>query len=79
MQILGRGVAWLDTGTHASLLQASTFVEAVEARQGLMIGAIEEVAFRMGFIHAEALVALARPLSKSDYGRYLMRVAQEAH
>ena len=77
VRILGRGVAWLDTGTHESLLQAATFVEAVETRQGLMIGSIEEVAFRMGFIDREALAALARPLAKSEYGLYLQRIVQE--
>ena len=77
VEILGRGVAWLDTGTHASLLQASTFVEAVESRQGLMIGAIEEVAFRMGFIDSEQLAALAQPLAKGDYGQYLLQVVQD--
>lgn len=77
VRILGRGVAWLDTGTHESLLQASSFVEAVESRQGLMIGSIEEVAFRMGFIDRDGLRALSNPLLKSEYGRYLLRVAEE--
>jgi glucose-1-phosphate thymidylyltransferase len=78
VQLLGRGLAWLDTGTHESLLQAATFIEAVEQRQGLKIGAIEEVAYRMGFIDAAALRALAEPLSKNDYGRYLLQIANEA-
>lgn len=78
VQLLGRGLAWLDTGTHESLLQAATFIEAVEQRQGLKIGAIEEVAYRMGFIDAAELRALAEPLSKNDYGRYLLQIANEA-
>lgn len=77
VQIMGRGMAWLDTGTHEALLQASVFVEAVEQRQGLKIGAIEEVAFRMGFIDADALRRLAEPLAKNEYGRYLLTVANE--
>jgi len=77
VQLLGRGVAWLDTGTHESLLQAATFIEAVEQRQGLKIGCPEEVAFRMGFIDAPALRALGEALKKSDYGRYLLEVATE--
>ena len=77
VEIMGRGMAWLDTGTHEALLQAAVFVEAVEQRQGLKIGAIEEVAFRMGFIDAAHLRALAAPLSKNEYGRYLMQVANE--
>lgn len=76
VQLLGRGVAWLDTGTHQSLLEASSFVEVVEQRQDLMIGSIEEVAFRMGFIDAPQLRRVATPFN-NDYGRYLMRVATE--
>ncbi|MDB4891936.1 MAG: Glucose-phosphate thymidylyltransferase [Gemmatimonadetes bacterium] len=75
VRTLGRGIAWMDTGTHQSLLQAANFVEAIEERQGLMIGSIEEVAFRMGFIDAESLRELARPLARSSYGQYLLAVA----
>ncbi len=70
--ILDRGVAWLDTGTFASLMQAGTFVQVIEERQGQKIGCIEEVAFRMGFISAEQLQATAEPLMKSGYGQYLV-------
>jgi glucose-1-phosphate thymidylyltransferase len=69
--VLDRGTAWLDTGTFASLMQAGQFVQVIEERQGLKIGCIEEVAYRMRFIDAEALVALAKPLMKSGYGAYL--------
>jgi glucose-1-phosphate thymidylyltransferase len=75
VEILGRGVAWLDTGTPQSLLEASNFIEVVEQRQGLLVGSIEEVAYRMGFVDAAGLRDLARPLAKSDYGRYLMELA----
>ena len=75
VQTLGRGVAWLDTGTPQSLLQAATFVEAMEERQGLMIGSIEEVAFRMGFIDARGLRQRAHELIRSAYGEYLLAVA----
>jgi len=72
VEMLGRGAAWLDTGTHESLLQAAQFVEVVEARQGLKISCVEEVAWRMGFIDSAALRALAEPLAKSGYGEYLL-------
>ncbi|NKI26860.1 glucose-1-phosphate thymidylyltransferase RfbA [Arenibacter sp. 6A1] len=72
VSILDRGTAWLDTGTFASLMQASQFVEVIEERQGLKIGAIEEVAYTMGYISKEQLHALAQPLLKSGYGKYLM-------
>ena len=77
VEVLSRGLAWLDTGTHESLLDASNFIEVVEKRQGLKIGCVEEVAFRCGFIDAAQLVALAEPLRQSQYGEYLMRVAGE--
>ncbi len=74
--VLGRGVAWLDTGTHASLLQAGNFVQIVEERQGFKIGCIEEVAYRMGYINKEQLLELAGEFTKSGYGNYLMEIAQ---
>lgn len=72
VEVLDRGTAWLDTGTFGSLMQAGSFVEVIEERQGLKIGCIEEVAYKMGFISAEELQALAEPLIKSGYGAYLM-------
>jgi glucose-1-phosphate thymidylyltransferase len=72
----GRGIAWLDTGTHQSLLQASNLIEVVEQRQGLLVGSIEEVAYRMGFIDVAGLHALATPLGASEYGRYLLELAE---
>ena len=74
---LGRGIAWLDTGTHESLLQASEFVHVIESRQGLKIACPEEIAFRQGYIDAAALAALAAPLAKSAYGKYLLKVVAE--
>lgn len=74
VQVMGRGQAWLDTGTHDSLIEASLFVQTLEKRQGLKIACPEEVAFRMGYIDAAQLEALARPLLKSGYGQYLQRV-----
>jgi glucose-1-phosphate thymidylyltransferase len=74
---LGRGVAWLDTGTHDSLLDASNFVQTIEARQGLKVAAIEEVAWRMGFIDDEQLRALGREMEKNPYGQYLLNLLEE--
>ena len=74
VSILDRGTAWLDTGTFASLMQASQFVEVIEERQGLKIGAIEEIAYTMGYISKEQLHSLAEPLLKSGYGRYLLNL-----
>ena len=78
LERLGRGSAWLDTGTHASLLDAGNFVRIVEERQGLKIACVEEVAYRMKFINAEQLKRLAAPLMKSGYGEYLLRVLGDA-
>ena len=74
---LGRGYAWLDTGTHESLLEASHFIETIERRQGLKIACPEEIAYRLGYINAEQMRALATPLGKSAYGQYLLRVIDE--
>lgn len=74
VELLGRGFAWLDTGTHQSLIEASTFVETVENRQGLKVSCIEEIAYRMGYINAEKVVELAQPLKKNDYGKYLLQL-----
>lgn len=74
---LSRGTAWLDTGTHASLLQASTFVETIEQRQGLKIACIEEVAFRMGYIDDRQLIAIGNTMAKNAYGQYLLNLAAE--
>ena len=77
IEILGRGAAWLDTGTHEGLLEASNFVSIVQRRQGLYISCIEEIAFRRGYISREQLLTLAQPMLKTDYGQYLVRVAEE--
>ncbi len=75
--ILGRGTAWLDTGTFQSLMQAGQFVQVIEERQGLKVGCIEEVAYRMGYIDAEQLRKIAEPLQKSGYGEYLLRILDQ--
>jgi len=76
VKVMSRGTAWLDTGTFSSLTQASQFVEVIETRQGLKIGCIEEVAYRMGFINKTQLKSLAQPLLKSGYGDYLLRISE---
>lgn len=77
VEMLGRGTAWLDTGTHQSLLQASTFIETVEQRQGLKISCVEEIAYRKGYIDANQLEQLGRALEKNEYGRYLLGILEE--
>ncbi len=77
VSILGRGTAWLDTGTHDSLMEAGDFVRIIEKRQGLKIGCIEEIAFQMGYIPEEKLMEIAQPLMKSGYGQYLMNLLDE--
>ncbi|MEZ5541391.1 MAG: glucose-1-phosphate thymidylyltransferase RfbA [Pseudomonadota bacterium] len=74
---LGRGTAWLDTGTHEALLQAATYIEAIEQRQGLKVACVEEIAYRMGYISAAALEALAQPLAVNGYGQYLLEILRE--
>lgn len=73
---LGRGVAWLDAGTHESLLQSANFIQAVQDRQGLMISCVEEIAYRMGYISRDQLIDLAKSMSSNDYGAYLLRLAK---
>jgi glucose-1-phosphate thymidylyltransferase len=77
VRLLGRGMAWLDTGTYESLLQAANFIATLEQRQGLKASCIEEIAFKRGFITKEQLIALAEPFRKSQYGNYLLRIAEE--
>lgn len=77
VEVLGRGVTWLDTGTHNGLLEAADFVSIIQRRQGLYISCIEEIAYRKGYITAEQLRTLAKPMLQTEYGRYLARVAQE--
>ncbi len=77
VELFGRGMAWLDTGTHRGLLDAANFVEAIQTRQGLYVACIEEIAYRNGFINREQLLNLAQPLMKVEYGKYLMHIADE--
>jgi len=77
VQTLQRGFAWLDTGTHDSLSEASTFIEVIEKRQGLKVACLEEIAYKRGWISKEQLIKLAQPMSKNDYGKYLIRRAEE--
>ena len=77
VQTLQRGFAWLDTGTHDSLSEASTFIEVIEKRQGLKVACLEEIAYKRGWINKEQLIALAQPMAKNDYGKYLLRRAEE--
>lgn len=77
VELMGRGYAWLDTGTHESLLEASSFIETIEKRQGLKVACIEEIAFEQGYISKEQLVELAQPLKKNQYGQYLLKRAEQ--
>ncbi len=77
VELLGRGYAWLDTGTHESLLQASQFIETIEKRQGLKVACLEEIAYEMGYINKDQLIELANPLAKNQYGQYLQKRAEQ--
>ena len=77
VRVMGRGMAWLDTGTYESLLQAANFIATLEQRQGLKASCVEEIAYKRGFINKEQLIALAEPVKNSQYGRYLLRIASE--
>lgn len=77
VELFGRGMAWLDTGTHRGLLEASNYVEAVQTRQGLYVACLEEIAYRKGYITKEQLLELAKPLLKTEYGQYLVKIANE--
>lgn len=74
VELMGRGFAWLDTGTHESLMQAGSFIQAIQERQGLMVSCVEEIAYRMGYINGDQLKSLASDLVKNEYGQYLMRL-----
>ena len=76
VETMGRGYAWLDTGTHESLLQAASYVETIQERQGLKVCCPEEIAYNLGYITVEQLQKLAQPLLKNDYGKYLMKIAE---
>jgi glucose-1-phosphate thymidylyltransferase len=78
VEVLGRGTAWLDTGTHESLLQAATFIETIQERQGLKVACLEEIAYRKGFHRRDALARIALSMSKNNYGRYLQRLLDES-
>lgn len=77
VELLGRGFAWLDMGTHASLLDAANYVQAIQKRQGFIISCVEEIAFRMGYIDRDELIRLAEPMLKNEYGKYMLAVAEE--
>ena len=78
VKLMGRGMAWLDTGTHQSLLQASNFVETIQARQGLKIACLEEIAYRNGYINRQQLAEQGEVMRNNDYGRYLLQLAAES-
>jgi len=77
VQTLQRGFAWLDTGTHDSLAEASTFIEVIEKRQGLKVACLEEIAFKKGWISRDQLAEIAKPMQKNDYGKYLLQLAKD--
>ena len=77
VEVLGRGMAWLDTGTHEALLQASNFIQAIEQRQGLKVACPEEIAFKLGFIGAEDVLRVARSMRHNEYGQYLEQLVEE--
>lgn len=77
VKLMGRGYAWLDTGTHDSLMEAASFIATIQKRQNLKVACLEEIAYRMGYISKEKLVELAQPMKKNDYGQYLLRLAKE--
>jgi glucose-1-phosphate thymidylyltransferase len=77
VELMGRGYAWLDTGTHESLLEASMFIQTIENRQGLKVACLEEIAYEMGYIGKDKLLELAEPLKKNQYGQYLIRIAKQ--
>ena len=79
VELMGRGYAWLDTGTHESLLEAATFIETIEKRQGLKIACLEEIAYEMGYITKQQLISLAEPLKKNQYGEYLLKIAEQGY
>jgi len=79
VKVIGRGVAWLDTGTHDSLLEASNFIATIQSRQGLQVACLEEIAYKYGYINREQLLVLAEPLKKNYYGQYLIKIANEPH
>ena len=77
VELLGRGFAWLDTGTHDSLMEAGQFIETIEKRQGLKVACLEEIAYKMKFIDSKQVLKLAEPLKKNSYGQYLMSIIKE--
>jgi len=77
VEMIGRGIAWLDTGTHESLMQAASFIQTIEERQGLKVACVEEIAYRLGYIGAEDLRRIAEPMRKNEYGQYLLRILEE--
>jgi glucose-1-phosphate thymidylyltransferase len=77
VEVMGRGMAWLDAGTHESLLEAATFIETIEKRQGLKVACPEEIAYRAGYITDQQLYQLAKPLRKNSYGQYLLQILEE--